>query len=331
MLRLDQHDRRILYELDRNSRASYAELARRLRMAPETVRYRVQRLFDDGVISNFTTIVDSGKLGFENYKVLLKLQSVTDAVVEKIVQFLIATPSVMRIMRFDGTYDLGMIVKVTHISELDALLLRFMSQFNQYVAKRSLSVNVWAKYLPRTFLSGKARKGAAGYGSAASSAPYKLDRIDETIVQLLSEDSRMSATEIAKKLPKRLSPFSVTQRIRHLERDQLVTAYSISLQYEQSGILGYKVLLYLHQLTAETAQHFAKYCQTRPNITYLVRSLGEWDFELNLEVEEPNHCREAIMDLTRVFPHLIRDYSALLITKIDRYNFYPVEKVRGQK
>ncbi|TMR92136.1 Lrp/AsnC family transcriptional regulator [Nonomuraea basaltis] len=60
---LDETDMRILEALQRDGRASYAELARTVSMSASAVTERVRRLEESGVISGYSAVVDPDRLG----------------------------------------------------------------------------------------------------------------------------------------------------------------------------------------------------------------------------------------------------------------------------
>lgn len=60
---LDQTDVRILTALQRDGRASFAELAREVAMSPSAVAERVRRLEENGVISGYAAVVEPDRLG----------------------------------------------------------------------------------------------------------------------------------------------------------------------------------------------------------------------------------------------------------------------------
>ncbi|MFI8106324.1 Lrp/AsnC family transcriptional regulator [Streptomyces sp. NPDC086023] len=59
----DATDWRILEALQRDGRASFAELARAVSMSASAVTERVRRLEEAGVITGYTAVVDQEKLG----------------------------------------------------------------------------------------------------------------------------------------------------------------------------------------------------------------------------------------------------------------------------
>ncbi|MDF9811401.1 Lrp/AsnC family leucine-responsive transcriptional regulator [Streptomyces sp. SPB162] len=60
---LDATDWRILEALQRDGRASYAELARAVAMSPSAVTERVRRLEESGVITSYSAVIDHDRVG----------------------------------------------------------------------------------------------------------------------------------------------------------------------------------------------------------------------------------------------------------------------------
>jgi len=73
-MNFDALDRKLLHELDQNARASYAELARKVRHGSDIVRYRVERLLSEGTIESCSVIWDARRIGMCIYKSYLKLR-----------------------------------------------------------------------------------------------------------------------------------------------------------------------------------------------------------------------------------------------------------------
>jgi Lrp/AsnC family leucine-responsive transcriptional regulator len=90
----DEIDMRILEALQRDGRATYAELARAVSMSASAVTERVRRLEESGVISGYSAVVDPERLGLGilafvrlryptgNYKPLHDLVAATPEIIE---------------------------------------------------------------------------------------------------------------------------------------------------------------------------------------------------------------------------------------------------------
>lgn len=63
MYNLDEADKTILEELQKNCRQSTRELGRKLKMPATTVHQRIRKLVETGIIKGFSAIVDHYKVG----------------------------------------------------------------------------------------------------------------------------------------------------------------------------------------------------------------------------------------------------------------------------
>jgi Lrp/AsnC family transcriptional regulator, leucine-responsive regulatory protein len=91
---LDDVDWRILEALQRDGRASYAELGRAVAMSPSAVTERVRRLEETGVVTGYSAVLDADRLGLSilalvrlryptgNYKPFHDLLAATPEIVE---------------------------------------------------------------------------------------------------------------------------------------------------------------------------------------------------------------------------------------------------------
>src|SRR4051795_4929516 len=62
---IDRTDWRLLEELQRDGRATFAELARAVAMSPSAVAERVRRLEETGVIAGYRAVVDPERVGLQ--------------------------------------------------------------------------------------------------------------------------------------------------------------------------------------------------------------------------------------------------------------------------
>jgi len=156
--KIDKLDRRLLYVLDQNSRQSYVALARKLRLTPETVRYRVNNLVEQGVIQNFLTVIDAGKLGNGYYKIFLKLHNVDEAGVQEIISDLVNKEAVNWVARVDGIYDIGFTIRVRRVIDLSNFIDYLKRTYFSRLHKLVVAVNIEVDFLSRNYLTGSKAK-----------------------------------------------------------------------------------------------------------------------------------------------------------------------------
>lgn len=326
---IDRIDRKILYALDCNARAPLSSIGAQQRIGKETVRYRVSKLRRQQVIQKFFTVVDPAKFGCAYYKILLKLHSVSETDVDSLVQGLLDSRSVGWLVKLEGAFDISVVVSVESLQELDDFVMELMSKFGHFILERTISINLYGTYLPRCYLTGVAREEDVVREYSSSRSPYELDTTNRAILKLLTQNARLTNAEIAEKLRSErksvsiLSAESIRQRIKTLEKDGVIRGYNLVLNHSLLKQLHYKVLLVFNQTTKRKLKRFEITCKAHPRIVYLIKAIGMWDYELDLEVESVSEYREIVMGLTRTHPGIIRNYTGLQVTKIFKYNLFP--------
>ena len=85
---MDSNSRKILHELDLDSRKSSAIIAKNLGISPRTVARKVDQLMSSGVIGATITVTDPYKLGLTPWKIFLELQNTSRQVEQKIMKYL---------------------------------------------------------------------------------------------------------------------------------------------------------------------------------------------------------------------------------------------------
>jgi Lrp/AsnC family transcriptional regulator for asnA, asnC and gidA len=100
---MDELDLRIMAELTRDSRQNSAELARKLDVSQTTIRRRIQRLEDEGVIT-FSAILNPAKLGYDVMAILAL--EVDLGSIDEVSESLAANPNVRYVSLCTGNHDM---------------------------------------------------------------------------------------------------------------------------------------------------------------------------------------------------------------------------------
>jgi len=120
LFKIDDVDREILECLQRDGRTPYSEIAKKLGIAESTVRYRVNRLRKEGVITNFTALLDPRKIGLKiTAIVLMKFDAkYLNESSEKLSSF----KELHHLFQSTGEYDLVSVVHAKDLPHLNELV-----------------------------------------------------------------------------------------------------------------------------------------------------------------------------------------------------------------
>ena len=319
---LDIKDRKILYELDTNSRQSNSEIAKKVGLSKQVVGFRIKRLVKEKVILCFYPIIDVSKLGFTIHKNFLRLQNIDRDKEKELVDFLVEHPNVVWVAQCDGKFDLAFGTWAKDMAFLDETITELHRKFGMYIAERQIATIIRGEYFIRDYLVQRVKQSASRESFfGAIPTPIKMDNTDWKILFRLSKNSRIPTVDIATEV--KLSADATAERIKKIEISGIIKHYNIVPNESKYPYLHYKVLIGLKDVTEEKERSLKEYCRVNPHIVYIVKSLGPWEFEIDMEVESAEQFRGIMMDIKTKFSDILKEYSALHIYQVHKYNFCP--------
>lgn len=123
-LELDQHDHRILAELQADARLTMAELGRRLHLSQPAVTERVRKLEEGGVIAGYHAIVDGAMLGYA-IRAMIRVEAMDET---QLLRALDDSPEVLTAYEVTGEDNWILEIAVHDVAHLKAVLSRFSHQ-----------------------------------------------------------------------------------------------------------------------------------------------------------------------------------------------------------
>ncbi|NML47458.1 Lrp/AsnC family transcriptional regulator [Ramlibacter sp. G-1-2-2] len=119
----DKFDLAILRELLADSRRTLQEISAAVKLSPTTCWGRIKRLESEGVIKQYTVLVDRGRLGYKDtVLVQVTLESHTDETLYQFGRTLAAIPEVMEAYLVSGDYDYLIRIAVKDTRDYERLL-----------------------------------------------------------------------------------------------------------------------------------------------------------------------------------------------------------------
>ena len=111
----DKVDGKIVEYLKENSRESFVDIGKKLKLSESAVRRRVKNLVDSGTIKRFT--LEMGEENVTSAIVLVSVDSATDT--SKVSLKLAKIDGVKTVYEITGQYDITTIISASNISEIN--------------------------------------------------------------------------------------------------------------------------------------------------------------------------------------------------------------------
>ncbi len=148
-MELDKIDLTILETLAKDARTSFREIARKLKVSPDTISNRFKELEKQGIIMGSTVIIDPTKIGYSfitHFGINAK-----PAYSQQILEEIIKLPSVIVATRLVGDHDLMAIVVAKNFQHINQIRDRIIEM--PYVER--VDTSMWIETMelePRYFL-----------------------------------------------------------------------------------------------------------------------------------------------------------------------------------
>ena len=326
MAELDKKDRIIIYELDRNARQPFSHISKKAGLSRESVLYRVKGYLNSGTIRNFLAVIDMSKFGFSHHKVFVRLHNISRKQEAELIVSLCSNPHISWVASCDGKYTLVFGVKARNLQDLQGIMKEINGSYWHFFLSQDVASIVEARHFYRDYLVG--RHGTTKREIRWSSGEFasNVDMKNIEILEKLSENPRATSVSIAKAVG--LSPDAVLKKIRRLEKDGVIDHYTIWPNANMLAGEYYKVLITLQNFDSKNEVMLHAFCKEHPNIVYIVNTVGPWQFEIDIEVENAAEFREIIRSFLERFSGIVSDYSALNIYQEHKFRFFEKAALR---
>jgi len=318
--RLDVVDRRILYQLDLNSRQSLTQLGKKVRLKKHVVMYRIKRMQEDGIITGFWTQIDSYKLGYIVFRFYLVYQYMTPEVEQELIAFLVKDKRTWVVESIIGKYDLGVFVWVKNLRDFYQFWERLLDRFGDYFSEKIFSVYVLGLSYPCSYLLGEefAQKDRET-SEVTGGAEVCIDEFDVRLLNLLAVDARMSLVALAKELG--CSTQMVANRMKRLRQQDVIQSYRVSYDLGMLGLKPFKVDVQLQEHSQR--KEIIHYIQRHPHLVFIGTSAGVSDLELEFDFKDSDDIHRVMKEIKERFPQAVRKYDYFIVEQVHKMRFLP--------
>jgi len=310
MIKIDLKDRKILYELDVDSRQSFRKIGKKVGLSKDIVASRVKKLQEKGIIKRFYAYYSTLHLDLNLLRFYFKFQYVTPDIKKEIIDHFMKNDYVKSIFSIEGSYNLGVIINVERISDFYPFWKKTLEKYGDYFSEQVFSAYMGELVYGQSFVLDE------------SDIPHrlplrsimgrvKIDNLDLEILKLLASNARMPTVEIAKELNSNVK--TIQNRIKRLVDERVILCFTVELDLDKIGYQKWKVDFYLSEYSK--MNQIIKYIEKNPLLLCVDYTIGYADLELELYVRNINQLHDFIEDLHSKFPKIIRNYSHFRIVK----------------
>ncbi len=320
MLELDVKDRKILYQLDLNSRQSLNTIGSNVRLTKTVVQYRIDRLIKTGIIKNFYTSIDFYKLGYINLGIYVNYQYYTPEIEKDIIQYFINSDHAWFIANIQGKFDLIVLFSVSNMNQFFSFWKKTLSKYRFYFQSALISFFTKTHYLPISYLvDGYDEPQRHEHELVDGGVQVDIDDMDKAILQRISLNSRKPIIELAEEL--QTTSTTITNRIKKLEKNKVITGYRINIDYLKLGLQLFNVHFNLRNY--DKIHQIFSYVKRNPYLISASEVIDSSDLSLNYHIKNFSELHLIIKDIYNKFPSDIKNHMTFSFPEIYKQDYNP--------
>ncbi|MFA7209631.1 MAG: Lrp/AsnC family transcriptional regulator [Parcubacteria group bacterium] len=323
-MNLSQLDKKILFELDKDGRASFSEIARVIGSTPQVVKYHFEQMMEKGFIKHFWAFIDYDKCDYSFFwGYWLKFSGQTKEKEAEMYADFNANPYIPIVMRLDGYADTYICLISKDVFSHNEMLQNLFAKYGQNIVSSDIFVGLQFTKFPRTYLINTENEFQKRAISGGTKEKIKLAEIDRKILSLLQMDGRMEFTKIAKVLG--VGTGLVHKHYNRLEKNEVITKITFTLDYQKIGLLLYRCCFKIVQFDQTRVSELYKFCCLHPNIINTVSGMGNWELLIDIEIENRESLRDLIREMKNKFKDIIHRVEINEIYQMDKFTQMAIE------
>ena len=320
---LNIKDRKLIYELDLDSRQTASQIGRKIGLSKQGVTLKINNLVKKGIIKRFVTVLNTKLLGRLSFRMYFKLIDANPIKERAFRDYLVNNRDVPWVVGCEGIWDYMIVVFPNDFESFENFSVKLNNRFGEYIEKKDIALVTVAYHFRSGYIFGKKSNISPLIYAGQPSKLIKFDEKDLKILSFLAKNARMPIADISRKV--KLNAKTVANRINRLKELNIIEGFTISVDYNKIGFERYKIFIRIKNFSEKKENDFIDYSQKHPYVLYYSKSIGPSDVELELIVKDSLHLKEVLGEIREKFGGIIKSYEVMKIYSEFKLDFYPFE------
>jgi len=305
MVELDKIDRRMIYELDHDSRQSISSLAKRIGIAKSVAAYRIRQMEKRGVIKGYYTAIDTVKIGYPNFRAYIRLKEASVEEREEVIQYLVDSKTSWWVATTGFPYDIAVIFLARDLHGFDEAFREFLGRFRKRIFSYQVNPYVELRHYFREYILHDEPREKRRHLTIGDERRVALSGKEDALLRLLAADSRQGSMALARKLG--ISPITVKGMIKRLMKERVILAFRVLVDYSKIGYGYYWIHLDVSDMAE--GERIRSYVAAFPHTVYMERTIGGIDVEFGVQIDEKKGIDALMEDIIARFGPSITRYE----------------------
>lgn len=322
MPKIDFKDKKLLYYLSTDARLSDSQLSQKIGLSKNAVKYRINRLQQEGIIQSFSTIVNIGAIGYETIDLFLKFNEDIyehPEIIDYFKNHTFANWAITLSGKWDIYAEFVCQKSLDSFQELiQEITSHFGAQLNSYEVLISNEI-LRVEHLVADFYSDLKMEPLPL--QKRTPKIYEIDATDAKILNALNEDSRQPLLALARKL--NLTLDIVRYRVKNMLQKMVIIKFFPHLSLPKLGYTEYLYTLKIRPGEKDILIALKKKIQLNESITYAFFDIHSSSLVFTCAFKQPDEMDQFSRTLRKEFHQIIADEDYFLMKDLIVLNWLP--------
>jgi len=320
-IKLDVKDKKLIYELDVDSRQSASQLAKKVGISKQGCTYKINLLLEKGVLLSAIPVLNTSLMGYLSFRMYFKMIDIPPQKEEEFRNYLVNHGLVPWVIGCEGIWDYIIVVFPKDFTEFENFNTELNNGWGAFIEHKEIALVTEAHHFRSGYILEKKNEMSPLVYAGQPKEPIILHEDEKKILKLLAENARMPLVQMQKKTG--ISAKNIAYKLDKLEKLNIIEGYTITVDYDKIGFERYKLFIHSKNMSLKKDKAFMQFSKNHPYILYYSKSIGTNDIELELIIKNSLHLREVIAEIKTNFRDIIKSSETMKIYKEFKLNFYP--------
>jgi Lrp/AsnC family leucine-responsive transcriptional regulator len=319
---LQNTEKKIIRELGINARFTLDQIAKKIGSKKEIVAYHIKKMEDEKIIQKYVPVFSQARLGITVYKIYIRFHGLTEKEEKAITLEFLDSPHINWIAKSVGSWDIMLALYCRNVLEFaqkkDNIIFK---KYGKYIQDYTISILEDAFIFTRDYLTNSTIRDRPGliYGGALTEE--NIDETQKEIIRYIRNNAKYKIIDMAKKL--KINEKTAMNKIKDLEKKNIIQGYIVIIDQEKINAKYFKVHIYFGDFSKEKYDSVFEYIMNNKYVVNIMKSIGDWQIELEAEAETVEEIYDLAKTLRRIFPDTIKKIDLQTITKEIKIDYLP--------
>jgi DNA-binding Lrp family transcriptional regulator len=319
--KLDLKDKKLLRELEKNCRASNSILGKKVNLSADSIKYRLKKLEELGIIKAYLTYIDFSKINLTNFGIYVVTNFETEEEEAKFVEYIVNHQNITYFSKIGGSFNYIIGILAENPIVCNAFINSFNEKLGNVLEEYKIAIRLNLTHFPKDYLYSKPEKLENLPTFGGEIINENLDEIDKKILKVFTLNCRAHIVKLSQEINLPYTTF--IDRLKKLEKRKIITSYFPLINSGLYGYQTYNILIKTKAVSKENEKKLFSYCSSEPNLTWIIQTFGEWNYEIGAEVQNQEKLEEILKEIKKNFGDIIINIQFIIIFKNLKYNQYP--------